>query len=119
MTKIEAGNGLTALSKHSVAVRTTFEGGGAAPRVATHINQGRPVPPAALQMTSPVGVQQRAQVAQVRVGAGSIPLVQRHVGKVELGRGGTLPPVQRHVTRPVFMGNGTLTAVLKHLARQR
>jgi hypothetical protein len=111
--KVEVGTGFAAVSKHLAAFRTAFGGGSASPRVASHVGHGHsalPLAPEAKQFASQV---------KVRVGAGSIPAVQRHISQVPCRAEGALVAAGRHIVRPVFMGSGSLPAALKHLAKHR
>ncbi len=102
----------------TAVVPTTFGGGGSCHRIAEHIRKGRSVLPPPPQMTPHV-LKHLARVAQVRVGACSIPAVPRHVDKVKLGGGGgALPAVQRHLIGRVTMG-ASASPVQKHLDKQR
>jgi hypothetical protein len=105
------------ITREVAVVPVTFGGGGSCHRIAEHIRKGRTVLPPPPQMTPHV-LKHLARVAQVRVGAGSIPAVQGHLARQVTMGSGSIPAARRHLIRQVTMGSSASPALQRHFDRQ-
>jgi len=109
---------MSVITRDIAVVPVTFGGGGSCHRIAEHIRKGRTVLPPPPQMTPHV-LKHLARIAQVRVGGGSVPSVQRHLVRGVTTGAGSIPAAQRHLLRQVNMGSSASPALQKHLDKQR